>query len=150
MMTLVLMRHAQSEPADIDGVDHERPLTDAGRREVLHAAHRLRDQPELPQRVLFSPAQRAQQTADLLRAALQLDADSFARVDALYLATPVLMRQAIAAKAAGSTPLLVIGHNPGVSELAAQLMRESGFSLPTAGLCRIELPVASWDELLRP
>jgi phosphohistidine phosphatase SixA len=88
MLTLMLMRHAQAEPAAIDGVDHERPLTDAGRREVLRATQQLRDQPELPQRVLLSPAQRTRQTADMLRAALQLDAGSFANVDALYLATP--------------------------------------------------------------
>lgn len=148
MLTLILMRHAQAEPAAIDGSDFDRPLTDAGRREVLHAAQKLHDLPEPPQRVLLSPAQRTLQTADMLRASLPLDAGGFVNVDALYLATPAVIRQAIAENAAASTRLLVIGHNPGISELAAQLLPDGdGFTLPTAALCRIELPIASWDEL---
>ena len=69
-------------------------------------------------------------------------------MDALYLATPSPLREAIAANAAASACLLVIGHNPGISELARRLRRESdGYSLPTGGLCRIDIASAGWSAL---
>ena len=148
MPTLILMRHAQAEPAAIDGADHERALSDTGRREALRAAQQLRAMTSLPDRVLVSPSLRTRQTADIVCGALGQDGGTCAVVDALYLATPAPLREIIAANAAGSACLLVIGHNPGISELAAQLTRESGgFSLPTGGLCRIELADSGWNAL---
>jgi phosphohistidine phosphatase len=148
MPTLILMRHAQAEPAAIDGADHERPLSDTGRREALRAAQQLRAMTSLPDRVLISPSLRTRQTADIVCGALGLDSGVCSIVDALYLATPSPLRAAIAANAAASACLLVIGHNPGISELARRLQRESdGFSLPTGGLCRIDVADSGWNAL---
>jgi phosphohistidine phosphatase len=119
-----------------------------GRREALRAAQQLRAMSSLPDRVLVSPALRTRQTADIVCGALGLEGTACAIVDSLYLATPSPLRETIAANAAGSACLLVIGHNPGISELAARLRHESaGFSLPTGGLCRIELAEADWNAL---
>lgn len=65
-MKLWLLRHGEAEPRA--RTDAERKLTAAGALEVERAAAHLRDQPL--QAILASPYQRAQQTAEIVRQAL--------------------------------------------------------------------------------
>jgi phosphohistidine phosphatase len=72
---MVLFRHGEAADAPSGGMDADRPLTDAGRRQVGVVAAALRRLfPEtLPGAVLLpSPLQRAPQTADIMAGALGL------------------------------------------------------------------------------
>jgi phosphohistidine phosphatase len=42
--------------------------------------------------------------------------------------------------------VLIVGHNPGLEELIAQLTGEQ-HDLPTAALAEIRLPIARWRDL---
>jgi phosphohistidine phosphatase len=104
--------------------------------------------------VLCSPARRARETLDRVQAALGEEVDVLYE-DALYGATEagVLARLRVLPRDVGS--VMVIGHNPGLWELALALSSE-GTELarlrekyPTATLATIDLPADDWSALER-
>ena len=94
MYELLLLRHAEAEPAALDGDDFQRPLTAGGRDAALAAAGRLTALPWQPQRLLYSPAIRTAATATLVAQVLRLDTHVLHEVPELYLATPQALHAA--------------------------------------------------------
>jgi phosphohistidine phosphatase len=43
--------------------------------------------------------------------------------------------------------LLIVGHNPGIERLAAQLADNEVKDFPTAALAEIELPIGRWRDI---
>jgi len=142
------MRHAAAAPAGIDVPDYERPLTAAGRAAAARAAHQLAAERAAVDRVLYSPARRTRETAAILAGELLLAPGALREVAALYLATPAAMRAAIGAQGGAVPRLMIIGHNPGLSDFGAELdARFAGSSLATAGVWRFRLDPQAWRAL---
>ena len=134
MLELLLLRHAEAEPAALDGDDFQRPLTARGRDAALAAAARLAALPWQPQRLLYSPAARTAATATLIAPVLKLDAHTLQAVPELYLATPQTLGRVVQIWHGNVDRLMIVGHNPGLSEWGTQLdARYAGQNLPTAG-----------------
>src|SRR5271154_864049 len=113
--TLVLLRHAKS--AYPDGVaDHARPLAPRGQREAGLAGDWLRANVPAIDGVLCSTATRARQT--LSRSGIDAPARYAER---LYGATPGVLIEEINKVSDEVTTLLVVGHEPTMSELALTL-----------------------------
>jgi phosphohistidine phosphatase len=134
-MRLSLLRHGIAETHSDTG-DFERMLTPRGSEQARWAADRLQSHGAmLPDRVLCSPARRTRQTAESLLKALTLPPTCLELMSPLYLAdlgtlTALIQGIAIASDAAVTGPtrhILLVGHNPGLSELAQHL----GAQLPT-------------------
>ena len=118
--TLILMRHGHAEmPFDI--ADHERQLTDRGRAMVAEQAQRLLKYLDPNTVIYVSDAVRTQQTWSVLSDALvgSTVRPQFCRD--LYLATSREVLARLAAIEESATSVLMIGHNPGWSEIAAEL-----------------------------
>jgi phosphohistidine phosphatase SixA len=144
---LILMRHAEALPAAIDAEDFSRPLSDAGRVAAARAARKLADGPAID-RLLYSPALRTSDTAAIVAAALPLRPAQLEAVPELYLATPLRVRAVIAARHGGARTLLVVGHNPSLSELGGELDPQHRHGhLATAGFWRLPLAADAWREL---
>lgn len=154
MRTLFLFRHAKSGRDDPALEDFDRPLNERGRRDAPRMGGEFCGRGWFPQRALVSPALRTRQTWELAGECLPTACETvFER--ALYAAPPRAMLAAIARVPHGVTSLVVVGHNPGLEELAAQLA--SGLSdaealgrlrekFPTAAVARLETD-ASWARL---
>ena len=150
MHELILMRHAQALPAAIEGDDFARPLADTGRAAAARAAHKLAAGAAI-ERVLFSPAHRTSETAAIVAGGLLIEPAGLQAVPELYLATPAAVRAAIAHWHGNAHTLLIVGHNPSLSELGGQLDdRLSNTHLPTAGFWRLRLDDQAWQALARP
>ena len=150
MHELILMRHAQALPAAIDDGDFARPLTDAGRAAGARAAHKLAAGATIG-RVLFSPAHRTSETAAIVAGGLLIEPARLKEVPELYLATPAVVRAAIARWHGDAHTLLIVGHNPSLSELGGQLDGQlSNSHLPTAGFWRLRLDDNAWQALTQP
>lgn len=142
-MTLYLVRHAIAEPRGDEWPDDSlRPLTDRGRKRMRQIAQHLSARGVEVERVLTSPLVRARQTADLLapvwaRAATPRGVDALAPGVA-----PARVAGALRAHA-GAGPLCVVGHEPGLGELAAWLLG-SAKPLPfrKGGAACLEAPVS--------
>ena len=111
-MDLILWRHAEAE----DGNDDlARELTDRGRKQAAKMSVFLRRHLPADTRILVSPAARTQQTA----AALTADYTTVPSIAPGASVHAVL--QAVRWPNAGGT-VLVVGHQPTLGSVAAQLM----------------------------
>ncbi|WP_317495748.1 histidine phosphatase family protein [Haloechinothrix sp. LS1_15] len=133
MRKLVVARHAKSAwPEGVD--DAERPLNERGRRDAPRIGAWLAEHvPELDL-VICSPAERARQTWDLTRAGLPREPRVHyqRRVYGASVADLLLVVQSLPNVARA---VLLVGHNPGVSELVYALgggqvdMKTSGLAV---------------------
>jgi phosphohistidine phosphatase len=144
---LILLRHAKSSWKDSRLDDRERPLSDRGERDAPRMGKRLKARRARPALVLSSPAKRALRTARIV--AHQLDGRPELKVDeSLYLATPDRILAAVLAQEDRHASLLVVGHNPGLTELVNRLLPDLELdNLPTAGVVAIDFHVARWSEI---
>jgi phosphohistidine phosphatase SixA len=146
--TLILARHAKAVDAEKWGErpDEERPLTGSGEKQARRAAKILKSWGLRVERVLTSPAVRARCTAEIFAAALGAG-KRLETLDALSAgADPRGVIPALTAPAAGSA-LLLVGHEPALSELASMLVsgrRSLPLDVPTAGLVAITLEQPAW------
>ncbi|MFE4258349.1 SixA phosphatase family protein [Streptomyces sp. NPDC056883] len=132
---LVLLRHAKS--AWPDGVaDHERPLGPRGLRDAPAAGRWLRDAGCLPALVICSTARRTRETWAL--AAAQLGAEVPVRFDErMYAAEPEELLEVVAEVPQEVGTLLLVGHNPGLEELAVGLARDAAGTAEAGAMARL-------------
>jgi phosphohistidine phosphatase len=106
--------------------------------------HRVR-----PSLILSSPATRALQTAELVASALGYAREEIALEPRLYLAEPATLIAVIAGQSAETETLLVVGHNPGLTDLAHQLLPALDVDdLPTCAAVGLEYRNAGgWAEI---
>jgi phosphohistidine phosphatase len=146
---LELLRHAKSSWADPEIADHERPLNRRGRSAAALVGRHLCSEGPLPDLVLCSTAVRTRQTLELLDLA---DHVEVLFEDRLYAAGPGALLARLRMIPASVRTTLVIGHNPGLEELARILDRQSLSSVekfPTAALALLRFPIKAWKELDR-
>jgi phosphohistidine phosphatase len=139
MRRLLLLRHAKAVPATDPLTDSARPLAERGLRDARRVGERLRQHELRPTLILSSPATRALQTAELVAAAMDYPREEIALERRLYLAEPGTLMTVIAGQSAATETLLVVGHNPGLTELAHQLLPALDVDdLPTCAVVGLE------------
>ncbi|MDO9709442.1 SixA phosphatase family protein [Paracraurococcus lichenis] len=124
MRQLLLLRHAKSSWDDPALSDHARPLNARGRRAAAAIASAMRELGLTPDIVLVSSARRTLQTLEALTPFE--DGALIEPMDALYLAPWRRLLELIQAVPETARSLLVIGHNPGLHELAMALAGAEG------------------------
>lgn len=150
---LILMRHGKSDRDSGVKTDFDRPLNPRGERDVPAMARWLAAQGHLPQLVISSPALRARQTALLAAAGMHYPEAAIEWQPAMYDAAHDRLLSVLAECAPGKTPVMLVGHNPGMEELALYLSGGAGLpdedkGMPTAAVVILELP-KSWAHLKR-
>ncbi len=120
---LLLLRHARAATGQEDGSDasdRSRSLSPRGRLDAAALGALLRQRALAPERALVSPALRTRETFDLLRPFKPAEPrPSFH--DVLYLATPGTLLAMLRACDDAPGSLMLVGHNPGLHELALML-----------------------------
>lgn len=111
-MDLILWRHADAADGQPDSA---RPLTEKGQKQARVMAQWLGSRLPKDLRILVSPALRAQQTA----LALQRE---FETHDAIAVGQPASAILAASGWPDAARAVLIVGHQPTLGELAAQLM----------------------------
>jgi phosphohistidine phosphatase len=145
---LTLMRHADARWNDPAISDLERPLNRRGIGAAQAMARRLRELELIPDLLLTSPARRTQQTADIVARELSLPARRVRREEALYLASAADMLKLVHATGPRVAHLLVVAHNPGVSELVQLLLPQRGtVGMATAAVCSIAFDATHWNAI---
>jgi phosphohistidine phosphatase len=144
MRTLILLRHAKAVRAHEAPSDKARSLTPRGRRDAAAAGAAMEDAGLKPTLALVSTAQRTRETVEHGLANFVTE-QRFE--DALYHAAPQSIWDAFNASDAES--IVVVGHNPGIGELASvlihqahdgsRLAREFSGHFPTAAFAAFEV-----------
>jgi phosphohistidine phosphatase len=116
---LHLLRHAKSSWDEPGLPDHERPLAPRGRKAAKKLARYLRDEETRPDLILCSSAQRTRETLARIRSSLGEPAVEIE--DRLYGAGPDTLLGRLREVPEAVVSVLLIGHNPGLQELALRL-----------------------------
>ncbi len=125
----MLLRHAKSDWPDVP--DRDRPLAKRGQRDAPGIGRWLRDHGYQPQIVICSAAVRTRQTWDLVAPELG-GAPSVRFEPRAYAASAITLLYLVRELPAACRSALLIGHNPGVSELASNLLEAAGDQTPGA------------------
>lgn len=156
MRRLMLLRHAKTESEAPSGRDQDRRLDERGQRDATEIGGWISRHPPRPDVVLVSPAVRAQQTWNLAAEAMQAHAPQAETVADLYGADPAQLLQIIRmASATDPRRLMLVGHNPGMHELALALAgsgdahgrKALADNLPTSGLVVFDFAVDDWNDV---
>jgi phosphohistidine phosphatase len=149
MRTLYLLRHAKSSWDNPALPDRERPLAPRGLRDAKRIAKHIGQLGITPALVLCSPALRTRETLDLLRPRL---AEAAVEVDEqLYGSSSETLLERIRSVPDDVGSVLLIGHNPGLQDLALVLasrgakLKRLEAKFPTAALAT--LAVGHWSTL---
>ncbi|KQO97752.1 SixA phosphatase family protein [Leifsonia sp. Leaf264] len=161
MKTLVIVRHAKSDWDDPDLTDHQRPLNDRGRRDAPRMGRRMRERGLAPDVVFSSSAVRALTTATIIADELGYATDRIRVLDLLYGASPATMLDVVAEldetdADADVDTVMVVAHDPGMSDLAAHFTVDRGSeaiaAMPTCAVAEFGFDTGAWTGLagLRP
>ena len=158
MRRLMLLRHAKTETDAPSGRDQDRRLDERGRRDAAEIGAWIARHPPFPDLVQVSPAVRAKQTWELAWEAMKerVAAPQVEFLPDLYGAEPRQMLEIIrTASVTDPKRLMLVGHNPGMHELALML-RGSGDAagskaladnLPTSGLAILDFATHDWNDV---
>jgi phosphohistidine phosphatase len=143
---LILMRHAKSDWSGGVASDFDRPLNPRGRRAAAALGQWLRDNDLLPDQVLCSAAMRTKETC--VRLALPQETEVHF-LKGLYLAEADKILNTL--KTATRPTVLMIGHNPGIGEMAEDLCADAPDhpqfrQYPTGATLVAEFDVETWAE----
>ena len=152
MRRLMILRHAKSDwPFGVD--DRERPLAKRGRKACPLMGRYMADEALVPDLAVVSTARRARETWKLTRPAFGRE---IVRLDEprIYEASAGAILDVIRETQPGVRTLLLVGHNPGMHDLALKLVGEASQSdlarlrlkYPTAGLVVIDFKIAHWSD----
>lgn len=154
MRRLILLRHAKAERSEPGMSDNSRALIDRGRKDAAKIGGYMAGHGLIPERVLISPAARAQETWKHAAGAFR-PAPAVLSAERLYDATPHTILAVIKDTPANAHTLLIVGHNPGLHDLAVMLVASGDIDarerlrekLPTSGLVIIDFAFDDWGKL---
>jgi phosphohistidine phosphatase len=147
--TIILARHATAGDRRPNETDFKRPLLEQGRMEAAKMSGWLRSKIKKPNYILSSPAVRAQQTADIFALNTRLAPAKIIFEPALYNASADMLADAIRQSSLpeSADTLLVIAHNPGISQLAIQCAADLALGhLPPCGMVLLNAGIRSWAD----
>jgi len=146
MKTLFLIRHAKSSWADMALDDKDRPLNDRGKRDAPKVGERLAKRHAKPDLILSSPATRALTTAQIIARKLDYEGSKILVSDRLYAVAADELLDVIRRIDDAAERVMLIGHNPELSELAHRLSSEITH-LPTCAVAEFTFDTKSWKRV---
>jgi len=146
-LTLYLVRHAKSSWHNPKLADFDRPLNDRGQKDAPELGKRLRDSGVRVDAIVSSPALRAISTAKHIANEIGYSRQRIMREPLLYMASPEAMLDVIFALETGANEAMIVGHNPGLTDLANMLTRSSIDNVPTCGVAVIRFSFGEWSDV---
>ncbi len=155
MRRLFLVRHAKAEPA-VGRSDYDRALTDRGREDARRVAGALAARGMMPDLLIHSGALRTKQTAEIFAGEwprrVELEEEP-----GLYDATPGMLYARARALPDSHATIGLVGHNPGIGELAVSLAGSGAYSelrrmaakFPTCAVAALDFSEQAWDDIER-
>jgi phosphohistidine phosphatase len=145
MKTLTIFRHAKSSWNHPELSDHDRPLNKRGKHDGPVMGDRLKAAGIRPSLIIGSSAVRAWKTARIVARQIAYPIEFLQREPGLYHAGVNSLLDIIAAQDEGFKSIMVVGHNPGLTDLANELIPGLTTNIPTAGFVSILIDSDDWD-----
>ncbi|MEP7244391.1 MAG: histidine phosphatase family protein [Gammaproteobacteria bacterium] len=152
MKRLTLVRHGNADWKNAGVADFDRPLNKRGIGEAQAMGKLLLDQELVPDLLLASAAKRTQLTSEILARKLNLAPRRVKGFENLYLAQPEDILTLIRATGPRVQHLAIVGHNPGISELARMLAPPdvNVVEMTTGAACTLTFTARTWETIEAP
>lgn len=155
MKRLTILRHAKSDWGQPDTGDLDRPLNSRGWKSARRMGRELKHRQIRFDLRLASPAARVRETLDGLAEGYGAFQFAVRFEPRIYLADTATLLELIQALPDDIEAPLLVGHNPGLGRLVAELAKDDAQGLrrrvehkfPTAALAVIELPTDRWEDV---
>lgn len=144
MKTLTLLRHAKSSWKNHDLADHQRPLNRRGEKDAPAMAARISGAGIRPSLILSSPALRAWTTAKIVAREISYPIEFLQREEDLYLADVESLLAFLERQDSKFNSIMLVGHNPGLTDLANFLLPDVTDNLPTCGVISMTVDAEDW------
>jgi phosphohistidine phosphatase len=145
MKTLTILRHLKSSWKDKDLPDIERPLNRRGKEDAPVMATRIREAGIRPSLILSSPAHRAWTTAKVIAREISYPAEFLQREAELYLADVDTLLELLERQDNKFNSIMIVGHNPGLTEFANYLLPNLTDNIPTGGVVSLNIETDDWN-----
>ncbi len=145
MKTLFLLRHAKSSWENASLSDFERPLNKRGLNAAPFMGEKILYNRFQIDSIVSSPAERARQTAILVKEAALINSD-IQYDKRIYEATARRLLEVVSETNKDKNSIMLVGHNPGMEQLVEILTGETQ-TMPTAALAVIDLQINRWKEI---
>jgi phosphohistidine phosphatase len=148
MKTLILVRHAKSSWNHPGLADFDRPLNQRGERDAPGIGVRLAVAIETLDAIVASPALRARQTALTLAGGIGFPEAEIRFEGGLYGASAAEMTASVRCFDNDAQIVAMVGHNPGMTDLANRFTGRYIDNIPTAGVVVIAFDIDAWNECI--
>jgi phosphohistidine phosphatase len=147
MKRLTLLRHAKSSWKNTEMADFDRPLNTRGEGDAPEMGQRLAERQFKPDCIIASPARRAITTAYLVADEIGFAREKIILNEHIYDAAVSDLVGVIQQIDESCNDVMLVGHNPGFTELSTYLTNTPIENIPTTGVFCIELAVQTWADV---
>lgn len=126
--------------------DFMRPLNERGERNAPRMAKRLKEKKIVLDLLLSSRATRAMQTAHLFAKVLEVRPSILQTETTLYHASSETLLNVIQHIKNSTDTVMMVGHNPGLTDFANALLQEHISNIPTCGVVACSLNIQRWED----
>lgn len=144
MKTVVLVRHGKASWSHPELDDIDRPLKHCGKKDSIRMAEEFTELDIRVHAVISSPALRAQTTAKAFASRLVLPVETDER---LYNGTDADLLDVIQEADESYSTILLVGHNPSLSDLMRDLLDDESEDLSTASVAVLDFDVQEWPDI---
>jgi phosphohistidine phosphatase len=144
---LTLIRHGKSSWKDTSLSDIERPLRKRGKRDAALMGQRLAERGAFADVLISSPATRALATAELIADELGYRQQDIVVDPLIYGTTDAELLDLIAGLNDAWESVILVGHNPDLTDLATRLAPLQTANLPTCGVVELTYDIESWMQV---
>jgi phosphohistidine phosphatase len=147
MKKIYILRHAKSSWNDLAVSDFDRPLNERGKRDAPLMGDKLKELKIVPDLILSSAAKRAFTTATIVAEKINFPQEKIEKREDFYLASSQKILKVINLLDDSFNSVLIVGHNPGLTELANDLGAFQVSNMPTCALVALEFAVDEWQAV---
>jgi len=147
MKTLYLVRHAKSSWKYPELDDFERPINRRGRESLMLMGEFLKKIKVTPDLIISSPATRAAMTARIIADTIDYPIEKILYSETIYLSDEDVLLHVIQDINDDVKEAMLIGHNPGLTDLGNYISDQRINNIPTCGIFCLELNISSWTKI---
>ncbi len=147
MKELWLVRHAKSDWGNSGASDFDRELNERGLLDAPAMGRWLAAKGVKPKVIVTSPARRALSTAELLADAMGVSEAFVFHEPRIYEAHTGALQEVIEESDDSIDRLMLVGHNPGMTQLVNIMASAPVDNLPTCSVAALQFEVARWADI---
>jgi phosphohistidine phosphatase len=149
MKTLYIVRHAKASWDFPDLPDVERPLLEKGINNTKRIVRELNEKNITVDMIICSHAKRARETASLIAKGLNYPAEKIEVSPNIYQVDRDEIFNIIFSQRDELDSLMIVGHNPTLTQFANLYLDEALDFLPTSGVASISFETEKWIEVIK-